>query len=136
MADMEVVKVADMAVDKLADKVADMMANIRADTELDMVADVVVDKVADMKVDMVADINININMEIQFGERVGHGGCLIGPRRFRPQVYPYCASFKLCEFILFQILPILLELEFKSISFPSQLRNTNRYPLKQMLPAQ
>ena len=68
--------------------------------------------------------------------RVGHGGCLIGPRRFRPQVYPYCASFKLCEFILFQILPILLELEFKSISFPSQLCNTNRYPLKQMLPTQ
>ena len=29
--------------------------------------------VADMKVDKVAGINININLKIQFGERVGHG---------------------------------------------------------------
>ena len=45
-----------------------------------------VDMVADMEVDMVADINIDIkiNMEIQFGERVGHGGWLIGPKLFRP----------------------------------------------------
>ena len=27
-------------------------------------------------------IDININMEIQFGERVGHGGWLIGPKLF------------------------------------------------------
>ena len=44
-----------------------------ADMEVYMVAD----KVADIEVDMVADINININMEIQFGERVGHVGWLI-----------------------------------------------------------
>ena len=62
--------------------------------ELDMVADMEVDKVADM----VADININI--EIQFGERVGHGGWFIGPKLFRPEAYPACASSKLFEFIV------------------------------------
>ena len=43
-----------------------------------------VDIVADMEVDMVADMvaDIDINMEIQFGERVGHGGWLIGPLLF------------------------------------------------------
>ena len=55
--------------------------------ELDMVADMEVDKVANNVADMVADmldvkqwIDININMEIQFGERVGHGSWLIGPK--------------------------------------------------------
>ena len=38
-------------------------------------------------------------MEIQFGERVGHGGWLIGPKLFRPQAFPAWASSKLCEFI-------------------------------------
>ena len=33
-----------------------------------------------MELDMVADIDINI--EIQFGERVGHRGWLIGPKFF------------------------------------------------------
>ena len=32
----------------------------------------------------------------QFGERVGHGGWLIGPKLFRPKA---CVSSKLCEFI-------------------------------------
>ena len=48
-----------------------------------MMANLEVDKVADMEVDtldMVADIDIN--MEIQFGERVGHGGWLIGLKLF------------------------------------------------------
>ena len=40
------------------------------------------EKVADMEVDMVAYVNIDIDMEIQFGERVGHGGWLIGPKLF------------------------------------------------------
>ena len=61
--------------------------------ELDMKVYKVANKVAD-------NINININMEIQLGERVGHGGWLIGPKLFRPEAYPTCASFKLCEFIL------------------------------------
>ena len=41
-----------------------------------MVADMEVDMVADMEVDKVADKrnDININMEIQFGESVVHGG--------------------------------------------------------------
>ena len=56
--------------------------------EVDKVADIEVDTVADMEVDMVADINININinMEIQFGKRVGHGGWLIGPKLFDPKL--------------------------------------------------
>ena len=45
------------------------------------------------------DIVMNINMEIQFGERVGHGGWLIGLKLFRTEAYPPCVSSKLCEFI-------------------------------------
>ena len=82
---MEVHMVADMEVDKVAVMVADK--------EADMVADMVVDNKYDI------DINININMEIQLGERVGHESCLIGPKLFRPEAYPACATSKLCEFI-------------------------------------
>ena len=32
--------------------------------------------------------DIDINMEIEFGEIVGHGGWLIGPRLFRPKALP------------------------------------------------
>ena len=46
---------------------------------------------------------IDINMEIRFGERVGHGGWLIGPKLFRPEAYLVCTSSKLCEFILNQV---------------------------------
>ena len=48
-----------------------------------------------MELDMFADIDFNINMEIQFGERVGHEGWLIEPKLFRPEVYPAWASSKL-----------------------------------------
>ena len=34
-----------------------------------------------------------------FGERVGHGGWLIGLKFFRTEAYPTCVSSKLCEFI-------------------------------------
>ena len=44
--------------------------------------------------------DVNINMETQFGEKVDHGGWLIGPKLFRPEPYPACVSSKLCEFIL------------------------------------
>ena len=86
--------------------VDDMEVGMVADIKVDMVADMEVDKVADMvadiDVDMVANTNIDIhiNMEIQFSERFGHGGCLIGPKLFRPKDYSACTSFKLCEFIL------------------------------------
>ena len=63
----------------VADKVADKQKNILADMELDMVADKEVDKVTDMV--------------------AGHGCWLIGPKLFRPEVYPACASSKLSEFI-------------------------------------
>ena len=76
--DMKVYMVADMEVYMVADKVADI--------EVDMVADMVAD------IDIDINIYIDINMEIQFVERVGHGG-------FRPEAYPACASSKLCEFI-------------------------------------
>ena len=46
--------------------------------------------------DIDIDIDIHINMEIQFGERVGHGGWLIGSKLFLPEA---CAVFELCEFI-------------------------------------
>ena len=67
-----------------------MELDMVADMEVDKVADIEVDMVADMEVDMVADINTNIdiNMEIQFDERVGHGVWLIGPELFRPEAYP------------------------------------------------
>ena len=44
-------------------------------------------------------IVININMEIQFDEKVGHRGWLIGLKLFRLEAYPTCVSSKLCEFI-------------------------------------
>ena len=69
-------KASSVEVDKVADKVADMVA--------EMVADMEVDKMADMEVDLGMVADIDINMEIQFGERVGHGGWLIGPKIFRP----------------------------------------------------
>ena len=73
-----------------------------------MVADIEVDKAADMVANMVSDnkkidIDIDINMEIQFGERVGHGGWLIGPKLFRPEAYLTCVSSKLCAFMKIKI---------------------------------
>ena len=63
-----------------------------------------VDKVTDRVADMVAENKknvISIKLEIQFGERDGHGGWLIGSKLFQPKAYPACASSKLCEFIVF-----------------------------------
>ena len=81
--------------------VADREVGKVADIEVDMVADMEVDMVADIKINIKIDIDIdiNINMEIQLGERVGHEGWLIGPKLFRPEAYPACASSKLCECI-------------------------------------
>ena len=45
-------------------------------------------------------IDIYIDMEIQFGEWVGHGGWLIGPKNFRPKASPARAYSELCEFII------------------------------------
>ena len=92
----------------MADMLFDMVANEKkekkkvADMELDMMADMKVDKVAAMiapKNDIDIDIVINVKMQIQFGERVGHGGWLIGPKLFLLEAYPACVSSKLCEFI-------------------------------------
>ena len=49
-----------------------------------MVTDMEIDKVADMVADNkeIKKIDIDINMEIQFGERVGHRDWLIGPKLF------------------------------------------------------
>ena len=60
-----------------------------------MVADMEEDKVAEEVAAKRNDIDININMEIQFGERVGNGGWLIGPNFFLPKPYLACASSKL-----------------------------------------
>ena len=63
---------------------------MEADKKVGMVADMEVGKMADIEVDMVAEINIDIdikiNMEILFGERVGHGDWLIGPKLFDPKL--------------------------------------------------
>ena len=40
-------------------------------------------------------------MEIQFGEGVGRGSWLIGPKLFRPKDCPTCVSSRLCDFILY-----------------------------------
>ena len=48
---------------------------------------------------MVVDKVTVIDMEIQFGERVGHRGCLIGPKPFLPKAYPACTSSKLYKLI-------------------------------------
>ena len=50
--------------------------------KFEMLADMEVDKMADMEVDLGMVADIDINMEIQFGERVGHGGWLIGLKLF------------------------------------------------------
>ena len=65
--------------------------------ELDMVADMEVDKVANMVADNnnfeKINIDIDINMEIQFGERVGHRAGLVNlAQNFRSEAYPNCAS--------------------------------------------
>ena len=67
------------------------------------------DKVADMLVDIVAKLWVPYlarrrrvprlarrrRKGNQFGERVGHGGWLIGPKLFRPQAYPtYVSSLR------------------------------------------
>ena len=70
--------------------------------ELDMVADMEVDKVADM----VADIDINI--EIQFVERVAHGGWLIGPKLCRPKLT------RLAHLLSFASLLYLISLHFRN----------------------
>ena len=68
----------------VADLVADMVTDQKkvADRELDMVAKMEINKVADIEVGLVADNGVDIDMEIQFGERIGHGVCLIGPKLF------------------------------------------------------
>ena len=76
--------------------------------ELDMVADMEVDKVADKVADIVAEnkekIDIDINTEIQFGERFGHGGWLVWPKLFRPEAYSACASSSFASlFFLFKL---------------------------------
>ena len=49
-----------------------------------------VDKVADI---VAKEIDVDINMEIQFGERVGHGGWLIRTKLFRPKALPTLGIF-------------------------------------------
>ena len=100
--------VADMEVDMVADMEVDMVA----DMEVDMVADMEVDMVVVMEVDMVADMVADEKEEkkghaisrqkVQFGEIVGHGGWLIGPKLFRPEAYLICVSSKLSE-LIFQL---------------------------------
>ena len=58
------------------------------------------DIVANKKINIDIDIDIDINMEIQFGERVGHGGWLFGPKLFRSKLTRY--AHLLCFLSLFR----------------------------------
>ena len=95
--------VADMEVDMVADMMVDIVTNM----ELDMVSNMEVAKVADMEDEGGHNFIImtrfhnsyQISQIGQFGTRIGRGGWLIGPKLFRPEVYPACASSKLSEFI-------------------------------------
>ena len=60
--------------------VADMAANMAADME--------VDEVANKKEEKKGHAKKRRRKGTQFGERVGHGGWLIGPKPFRPEAYP------------------------------------------------
>ena len=98
--------------------VPNMVADMATNMDLHMVADMEVDKVAVMVADMFSDIVTKLGVPNltrrrmvpifssscqigypQFGDRVGHGGWLIGPKLFRPENYPTCVSSKLREFI-------------------------------------
>ena len=81
---MELDMVADMEVYKRADNVAYLVADMVTDQKKrkKKVADMELDMVADIEVDLVAGNGIDIDMEMQFGERIGHGVCLIGPKLF------------------------------------------------------
>ena len=54
-----------------------------------------------MKTKKLDDMVIDINMEIRFGERVGHGGWLIGPNLFRPKACPAFACSSFASFFLY-----------------------------------
>ena len=75
-----------------------------ADMEVHMVANMRGDKVADEKKEEQRGQKKGIQFgergiqkrkrrkDTQFGERVGHGGWLIGPKLSRPKAYPTCVS--------------------------------------------
>ena len=55
-----------------------------------------------------AELVADMDIEIQFDERVVYRCWLSGPKLFRPEACPACASSKLCEFI--SHFPFLLHL--------------------------
>ena len=57
----------------------------------------------------------------RFGERVGHGGWLIGPKLFRPKAYLTWVSSRLCKFIFRLMFKPLLPL--KNIAWVCSLRH-------------
>ena len=82
--------------------VADIEVDMVAGMEVDMEADIEADMVAGMEVDMVADINnnIDIDMKIQFCERVCHGGQLIGPKLIEPNLTRLAHLLSFASFLL------------------------------------
>ena len=57
-----------------------------------------------------AELVADMDMEIQFDERVVYWCWLSGPKLFRPEACPACASSKLCEFIFPFPFPFLMHL--------------------------
>ena len=53
------------------------------------------------------DIDIDIDMEIQFCERVGHGGWLIGPKLLRPEAFLDRERFEIQKWQWHQLLNCL-----------------------------
>ena len=80
---------------------------VLADMVADMVADIEEDKVADMEVNMVADINIDIDMEIQIGERVGHGGSVNWAQTFSTWCFTRLANLLSFTSLFLALVPLI-----------------------------
>ena len=84
---MEVDKVADMVVDELTNILVGEVTNMEVDMVADMVVDMEVNEVADnlARRRRVPNLERGRKKVTQFGNRVGQGGWLIGPKLFRPE---------------------------------------------------
>ena len=72
--------------DIVADMVVDMEVHMLADMEVDKEADWAADKNKKKKRQTWSWTSTSINMEVQFGKRVGQGGWLIGSKLFWPNL--------------------------------------------------
>ena len=72
-----------------------MVAEMAADMKVNMVTNMEADMVTDMEMDTILT-KFTISSKFHNFDQI----CwLIGPKHFRPEAFPACASSKLCEFI-------------------------------------